>query len=305
MDRETRNHIQRATQAARALLEHEYAKQFEGVFDIRLDGTIEAEPGEHLDAAQRVLRTKLVMAVEHQRVSGISRAGAVVSYLREAAFTTLNRYVALKMLEARELVQECISRGAQSAGFKEFTGLAPGLVQLPDHGYRVYIESLFDEIGREVRVLFERRDPADLLWPRRQALLDLLGILNAPELRLVWGEDETIGWVYQYFNSDEERRQMRAESQAPRNSRELAVRNQFFTPRYVVQFLNDNTLGRIWYEMRQGETQLRDLDYLVRPPNEVFLAEGDEPPADADAGDGDSSQEDLLQRPVYVRFRAK
>ena len=30
---------------------------------------------------------------------------------------------------------------------------------------------------------------------------------------------------------------MRDESQAPRNSRELAVRNQFFTPRYVVQFL--------------------------------------------------------------------
>ena len=52
MDREARNHIQRATQAARALLEHEYAKQFEGVFDIRLDGTIEAEPGEHLDAAR-------------------------------------------------------------------------------------------------------------------------------------------------------------------------------------------------------------------------------------------------------------
>ena len=28
-----------------------------------------------------------------------------------------------------------------------------------------------------------------------------------------------------------ERRKMREESQAPRNSRELAIRNQFFTPR--------------------------------------------------------------------------
>jgi hypothetical protein len=53
----------------------------------------------------------------------------------------------------------------------------------------------------------------------------------------VWGEDEAIGWVYQYFNSQEERRAMREASQAPRNSRELAVRNQFFTPRYVVEFL--------------------------------------------------------------------
>ena len=168
-------------------------------------------------------------------------------------------------------MQECISRGDQSAGFKEFTGLAAGLVQLPDNGYRLYIESLFDEIGREVRGLFDRRDPASLLWPGRQALLDLLGVLNATELASVWGEDETIGWVYQYFNSDEERREMRSASQAPRNSRELAVRNQFFTPRYVVQFLTDNTLGRIWYEMRQGKTQLSNLEYLVRRPNEVFL----------------------------------
>ena len=50
---------------------------------------------------------------------------------------------------------------------------------------------------------------------------------------------------------------MREESQAPRNSRELAVRNQFFTPRYVVQFLTDNTLGRIWYEMRGDQDRTR------------------------------------------------
>ena len=193
MDKDTRNRIQRATQAARALLEHEYAEQLEGVFDIRLDGTIAAEPGEHLDAGQRVLRTKLVAAVEHQRATGMKKADAVAAHIREAAFTTLNRFVALKMLEARELVQECISRGDQSSGFKEFTGLAAGLVQLPDNGYRLYIEALFDEIGREVQVLFDRRDSASLLWPRRQALLDLLGILNAMELRSAWDKDEAIG----------------------------------------------------------------------------------------------------------------
>ena len=304
MDRETRNRIQRATQEARALLEQEYAEQLAGTFDVHLDGSVADAPGLHLDAGERLLRARLVASVEHLRAAGHGK-GAVAAFVREAAFTTLNRFVALKMLEARGLVQECVTRGQESAGFKEFTGLAPGLVQLPDHGYRLYIESVFDEIGREVRVLFDRRDPASLLWPRRQPLLDLLATLNARELEAVWGEDETIGWVYQYFNSEEERRQMRAESQAPRNSRELAVRNQFFTPRYVVQFLTDNTLGRIWYETRRGETKLRDLDYLVCRPNEVFLAEGEEPPAEAEAGDEDLTQEELLQRPVYVPFRAK
>lgn len=136
MDKETRNRIERATQSVRGLLEQDFADQLEGMFDIRLDGTLVTEPGSHLDAAQRVLQRKLVAAVEHNQASGQMASEAVTAYLREAAFTTLNRFVALKMLEARDLVQECISRGDQSAGFREFCGLAPGLVQLPDHGYR-------------------------------------------------------------------------------------------------------------------------------------------------------------------------
>ena len=278
MDKEIRNRIQRATQAVRSLLEREYAEQLEGVFDIRLNGTIVELPGEHLDGAQRVLKAKLVAAIEHEMSGGMGPAKAVGSYLREAAFTSLNRFVALKMLEARGLVQECISKWDQSSGFKEFAGLAPGMLQLSDRGYCLYIESIFDEIGREIRVLFDRRDSASLLWPRRQTLQEVLAILNAADLKSVWDQDETIGWVYQYFNSDEERRHMRAQSQAPRDSRELAVRNQFFTPRYVVQFLTDNTFGRIWYEMYQGATRLADLEYLVRKPNEIFLAEGEVPP---------------------------
>jgi hypothetical protein len=45
VDKEIRNRIQRATQAARALLEREYAEQLEGMFDIRLDGTFRLSQG--------------------------------------------------------------------------------------------------------------------------------------------------------------------------------------------------------------------------------------------------------------------
>jgi hypothetical protein len=186
------------------------------------------------------------------------------------AFTTLNRFIALKMLEARELVQECITKGEQSAGYREFCGMAPGLALIADAaGYRLYVESLFDEFSTEIKVLFDRRDVASVLWPKRQTFEGLLTVLNARELAGVWGEDETIGWVYQFFNSGEERRKMRDESQAPRNSRELAVRNQFFTPRYVVQFLADNTLGRLWLEMHdRGGCLLKLCEYLVRSTDE-------------------------------------
>jgi hypothetical protein len=265
VEKETRQRLERLTQQARRLLEQEFREQLEGRYDILLDGRIPLAPGAHLSPRERVLWDKLVAAVAHKRSQGITAAAAVAAYLREAAFHTLNRFVALKMLEARKLVQECVSRGEDSAGFKEFIALAPGLVALPDKGYRLYVETIFDEIAQEVRALFDRRDAATLLWPRRQALFDLLAALNDPEVASVWGEDETIGWVYQYFNGEDERRQMRAESQAPRNSRELAVRNQFFTPRYVVQFLTDNSLGRTWCEMRGADTQLAHLDYLVKP----------------------------------------
>ena len=264
MEKEQRQKLERLTQAARRLLEQEFREQLEGRYDVLLDGKIGLAPGAHLSEQERVVWQRIVAAIAHRRRPGVSSAEAVMGYRREAAFHTLNRFVALKMLEARKLVQECISRGEESSGFREFWRLAPGLVQLPDKGYRLYIESLLDELGRQVKVLFNRLDPATLLWPRRQAFTALLELLNDPELAAVWQEDETIGWVYQYFNGEDERRQMRAESQAPRNSRELAVRNQFFTPRYVVQFLTDNSLGQLWVEMRQGATRLVELDYLVK-----------------------------------------
>jgi Eco57I restriction-modification methylase len=282
MDKDTRNAIERATQRARKLLEEDFAAQLEGDFDVHRDGAVAAKAGGHLSARQAFQRERIVAAIEHKRAAGMNAADSVADYLRDAAFTTLNRFVALKMLEARELVQECITKGEQSAGYREFCGMAPGLPLLPDSaGYRLYIESLFDELSTEVKVLFDRRDPSSVVWPKRATFEQLLEILNTTELAGVWGEDETIGWVYQFFNGKEERQQMRKESPVPRNSRELAVRNQFFTPRYVVQFLTDNTLGRIWYEMHATNTALADkCEYMVRKPGEEFARRAKKDPRD-------------------------
>jgi hypothetical protein len=264
MDKDTRNAIERATQKARRLLEEDFAEQLDGVFDVRADGRIASKGGAHLTGRQHLLRDKIVAAIEHKRSAGMKPEEAVADYVRDAAFTALNRFAALKMLEARDLVQECVGRGDASSGFAEFCGLAPALKTADGSGYRLYIESIFDELSTEVKVLFDRRDSASVLWPTKLAFDDLLAILNHADLAGIWAEDETIGWVYQFFNSGEERRKMRDESQVPRNSRELAIRNQFFTPSYVVQFLCDNTLGRIWHVMRGGDTRLSAVcEYLV------------------------------------------
>jgi hypothetical protein len=282
MDKSTRNAIERATQQARNLLDDDFSSQLEGTFDVLRSGVIAPAGGVHLTSRQQFQRGKIVAAIDHKRAAGMTALEAVADYVRDAAFTTLNRFIALKMLEARELVQECITKGEQSSGYREFCGMAPGLALIPDAaGYRLYVESLFDEFSTEIKVLFDRRDAASILWPKRQTFEGLLTILNSSELAGVWAEDETIGWVYQFFNSGEERKKMRDESSAPRNSRELAVRNQFFTPRYVVQFLVDNTLGRVWLEMHGEPTRLTGLcEYLARSADEPSFRRSRKDPRD-------------------------
>ena len=167
MEKETRNAIERATQRSRKLLEEDFAEQLEGTYDVLRSGSFAAKGGAHLTERQQVLRAKIVAAIEHKCAAGMKPGEAVMDYIRDAAFTALNRFVALKMLEARELVLECITKSDQSAGYagyKEFCGLAPGAALLPDNaGYRLYIESLFDELSTEMKVLFDRRDPASVL----------------------------------------------------------------------------------------------------------------------------------------------
>ena len=304
MEKEQRSRLQKATQEARRLLEEEFSRQLLETYDINVDkGRWSEEPGAHLQAEQRLLREKLLAWIEHRSAQINDEKEALLLALREMAFTALNRFVALKLMEARELVRPCVSGGLESEGFQEFTAVAQGLLVDQESSFRLYLETIFEDVSRELRALFDPRDPASLLWPKRTALLDLLDILNRPELAELWREDETLGWVYQYFNGDAERKKMREESSAPRNSRELAVRNQFFTPRYVVEFLTDNTLGRIWYEMRQGDTGLKErCRYLVRRPNEIWLQPGEEPPAEVVADEA-LSQEELLRQPVHIPYR--
>ena len=96
MDREARGSIDSATQRARRLLEQDFASQLEGTFDVMRSGTIAEMVGSHLTSDQVAKRAKIVAAILHKRAAGMDAAAAVADYLRDAAFTTLNRIVALK-----------------------------------------------------------------------------------------------------------------------------------------------------------------------------------------------------------------
>ncbi|MBI1207570.1 MAG: hypothetical protein GC191_09825 [Azospirillum sp.] len=194
---------------------------------------------------------------------------------REQAFTVLNRLAALRMMEARGILLESVAKGYQSKAFQLYQRVAGAALGETGEAYRIFLFSVFDMFVGELPALFDRHSPFGRLFPSEPALLRLLGLVNAEALDGMWREDETIGWIYQYFNAAAERKRMRKESGAPRNSRELAVRNQFFTPRYVVEFLVDNTLARQWFDQMAGRTGLVDTcRFLVLRPEELT---GDRP----------------------------
>lgn len=276
-DNETRGRLQRFVTDARALLTSEFANQFQQDYGLDPEsGSVAALSSlAHLDDQRletaRILREILdhYLATE-MGGEGNARKAVLGRMVREQAFTTLNRLAALRMMEARGLVMECVGKGYQSKAFQLYQRVAgTGLGETGDT-YRVFLLSLCDLYSEELPLLFDRHYPNGRLFPREPALLPLLELINAAEIEPLWAEDETIGWIYQYFNGKEERKAMRDASQAPRNSRELAVRNQFFTPRYVVEFLVDNTLGRLWFNWTGGKTGLRDrCQYLLVRPDEA------------------------------------
>jgi hypothetical protein len=307
-DSVTRGKLQRLVTACRNLLTDEFDDQLQGIYGIYAgEGRVlDLDKLTSLDDDQRVTGALLRERIAHLQ-SGLAASktplkDAVQRVLREQAFTVLNRFAALRMAEERELVLQCVGEGLNSKGFQVFESLAgPDLGSQYDR-YCVFLGCLFDELSLDLGVLFDRSSPFGLLFPREPKLKEFFQLLNDPELKSLWREDETIGWIYQYFNDESERKKMREESSAPRNSRELAVRNQFFTPRYVVEFLTDNTLGRLWYEMTRGETALREqCRYLVRRPNEIFLKPGESAPEQAKQDN--LSQEELLQQCVYIPHR--
>jgi hypothetical protein len=341
MDQEIRNKLRNVVTQCRKLLEESISQELEGKYAIfAKKDQVTADPSAkmtHLSDEEQAARKDILDHFAHIKARGFKPKDALDQLIREIAFTHLNRLCAYKMMEAREVFvggqkfREAVSRGVNSNGVKFYLAEHPEEERLfntghQDIAYRHFLDWLGGALSDEVGVLFNPNDPANRLYPRQRTLDEVVDLLNgggikAEETELrdqwpqIWSQDETIGWVYQYFTPKDFREAAKDPSKGgshvPRNSYELAFRNQFFTPRYVVEFLTDNTLGRIWYEMRKGDTKLgkegdpAQCRYMVRRPTEIFLQEGEQMPKEAAEGKDDLSQDELLKLPVHIPHRPK
>lgn len=281
--------IERFVSAAKNLLMQNVTEMLQQWYGIWADGHtigVEQLPSQDTDIVHtaRMLRDRLqhlMAALPDTDTDADKERQAVGQLVAEQAFTQLNRFCALRMCEERDLIMESIRGGYESAGFMAYDSIAQNVGASRYERYRCYLLSVFDELSIELPAVFDRFSPFGLLFPDESTLMKLLELINDSQLSAwfdeqnavtvnFWKEDETLGWMFQDYNSLEERRKMREASSKPRNSREMAVRNQFFTPEYVVRFLTDNSLGRIWYEMTRGESRIGEEQcrYMIRRPGE-------------------------------------
>ena len=242
LDVAQRTALSNLIQKARSLLEVDLALTLEGDYGIhRSDGRIEEGGALALDASQAAVRIDLLDIVAFLRSEGETEPAAVERLIREAAFTHVNRLVALRVAEGLGILPEAIGNGLASQGFRDFAEIAPASADEEWERFRLFVRICADELSADVPALFDPRNPLLELEPSTAAFSELIESFVAAD-KTIWSAPDALGWSYQFFNSAEERKEMR-ESSAPRNSRELAVRNQFFTPSYVVEFLVQNGLG--------------------------------------------------------------
>jgi len=259
-----RSTIRSTILSTRHTLEEELRRQLEryGIYENK---RLPLEDLSHLSAEDRHTRRTLDAAIERELEStegDLERS--ITNYVREATKTYLNRFVALKTIEVRGLVEETITErpeyGNRSYMHHTVAEIAGELTNAPDDGFGAALDLAYQEIGAEIRMIFEESEHTaiDIDAQVREEVLDDLDAIGDD----AWESDEALGWVYQYFG--EEEREEIDERVDEENYKiagtDIATKTQLFTPRYIVEWMVDNSLGRLWLEMQDGRSSINDED---------------------------------------------
>lgn len=83
-------------------------------------------------------------------------------------------------------------------------------------------------------------------------------------------EVELIGWLYQFYISDKKdevflgfKKNIKARSE------DIPAATQIFTPRWIVNYMVENTVGKIWLDHSPDSSLLGEMKYLVENNNQV------------------------------------
>jgi len=172
----------------------------------------------------------------------------------ELTFTLFNRIAAVKVMEAANLFPPIITKepehGDRSFGHKAWLELRPDMRDEELEGIREYILHAFNELG-DTLPLYSRNYPFALL-PDPISLNEIIDAFNAVEKDTqvgddIWHSDDVLGWLYESYNNAKKADFKDSGEKVEYNK--VSLQSQVYTPRWVVQFLVDNSLGKLYLEM--------------------------------------------------------
>jgi len=208
--------------------------------------------------------------------------------MEAVAYTWFNRFAALRYME----IHDYLGHGyrvlsSREGGLPEILNAAPELAQnreLPDLNpqqvielklagdqdgelYRLTLIAQCNALSRIMPFLFERIDnETELLLPDNLLLTDsvITKLVEAiPEEE--WQQVEIIGWLYQFYISEKKDQVIGKVVK----SEDIPAATQLFTPNWIVKYLVQNSVGRLW-TMANPTSDLKDQwEYYIKPTEQT------------------------------------
>ena len=239
-----------------------------------------ATPVEQIPAEHQEKRRKLdeLMSSHLNELDDYEEARQAT--INECVFTLFNRIAAIKVMEAKELFPEIITRRKENAG-RSFEHNA-WLEEHPEErgaereGLKHFLNDQFDNLGEHIPLY--RSDYPYALLPTADELNEIIEKFNAVEEDAdcgadVWKGDDILGWLYENFNTVEKAALKQSGDKTEYDK--VSLQSQVYTPAWVVKFLVDNTLGKAYLEM-YPDSRIREKyqianapDHQVRHPKDV------------------------------------
>ncbi len=204
--------------------------------------------------------------------------------MEEVAYTWFNRFAALRYMELHDFLDHGHrALSSRDGGLPELLRHAaevslPGLnaakvqeMQLAgnrdDELYKQLLVAQCNELSRSMPFLFERiDDDTELLLPDNLLRTDsIVAKLVAGVPEEDWQEIEVIGWLYQFYISEKKDQVIGKVVK----SEDIPAATQLFTPNWIVQYLVQNSVGRLWLMANPTSQLASEWPYYIQPAEQT------------------------------------
>lgn len=241
--------------------------------------------GAVLTPAEKVQRAALFERIEHLDEERDGKGYA--AFCEQQAYSWFNRFAAIRYMELHGYLSNNVRMLSASSGSFEPECLRmaseldlPGLelaevLDLITTGddealFRRILVAQMNDLADCLPAVFGHVDDADALTLPDNLLAhgehDVLFHLVEDIPEEAWDDVEVLGWMYQFYNSELKDAFFKSKRKAA--VEDLAPATQLFTPDWIVRYMVENSLGRLWMLNNPGSRLREDMAYYIEPDAE-------------------------------------